>query len=151
MARWIIRSVGGNEVLRVRDFEQFTFADVTYPAGFFAGVEDEAIVALGFGVEHLAEELPEQPIIVSRLQFFRGLWKRELISQQEAVAAVKGAIPHQLQEIIDQLPEDARGDAEIVVAGASEFDSSHPLNTLIGSHLMSPAEIRGFYLFAKSL
>ena len=151
MARWIIRAIGGNEVLRVRDVEQFTFANVTYPAGYFVGFGDEDIRELGFLVEQAADVLPEQPIILSRLQFFSGLWKRGQISQQEAVAAFRGVIPARLQLVIDGLPGDLRDDAEVIFAGASQFDSSHPLNDRIGRELMSAEDIRGFYLFAKSL
>lgn len=81
-------------------------------------------------------EVPEEPVVepiidISPRQFFQGLYKRELISRPEAVAALRGTIPPVMQSLMEQLPEDARDDAEFLIVGAKVFERANPVAELI--------------------
>ncbi|MEN5279280.1 hypothetical protein ABE527_20370, partial [Brucella sp. TWI432] len=69
----------------------------------------------------------------SRRQFFKYLAVLEIISRQEALAALQsGAIPAPLQAIIDQLPtEDDRFQAQMFIIGAQNFNRLHPLSETV--------------------
>ncbi|MEN5279255.1 hypothetical protein ABE527_20245, partial [Brucella sp. TWI432] len=69
----------------------------------------------------------------SRRQFFQYLAVLEIISRQEALAALQsGAIPAPLQAIIDQLPtEDDRFQAQMFIIGAQNFNRLHPLSETV--------------------
>ncbi|WP_199085478.1 hypothetical protein [Bosea sp. ASV33] len=152
--RGITKTVGGTEVLRAREGTQFVWDKVTYPSDFIALHSDEDLRALGFSVVDLPEErnIDLAPIAVSRLQFFRALWLRGLITQPEALAAVTfTAIPQRLADLLAELPGPQREEAEIIVAGAAEFSLAQPLTMEIGTKLMSAAEIISFFTFAKGL
>lgn len=155
MERWIIRRVGGSQMLRVREGQQFEWADVIHAQDWIGRHSDEELSELGFEVEHVAIEAPlepERPVVASRRQFFKALALRGLISQAEALAAVTiNAIPAALQTEINKLPETERFGAEMDVAGAAEFDSRHPLTVRLGSGLMSPTALIEFFAFAKTL
>lgn len=155
MERWIIRKVGGSEVLRVREGQQFEWADVIHAPDWIGRHTDEELAGLGFEVERIAIEAPpepERPVIASRRQFFKALALRGHISQAEALAAVTvNAIPAALQAEIDELPEAERFGAQMDVAGAAEFDSRHPLTLRLGAGLMSADALSEFFAFAKTL
>ncbi|PRA86946.1 hypothetical protein CQ054_07040 [Ochrobactrum sp. MYb29] len=68
------------------------------------------------------------PDEISRRQFFQQLANDELITKDEAKAALQGgAIPVALQALITQLPEEEQFDAEMLLIGAATFARAHPL------------------------
>jgi len=68
------------------------------------------------------------PRTISDRQFFQQLAVLNVITQQEALDAVRtGAIPAALQALIDALPEPARFPAEMLISGAVEFRRNHDL------------------------
>lgn len=76
------------------------------------------------------EPIPDE---ISRRQFFQYLAVLEIITRQEALAALQsGAIPSPLQAIIDQLPsEDDRFEAQMFIIGAQNFNRLHPLSETV--------------------
>jgi hypothetical protein len=65
---------------------------------------------------------PQVPEVISDRQFFQQLAVQGIITQAEALAAVKtGDIPAALQALIDALPAEQKFPAEMIVSGAVEF------------------------------
>ena len=73
------------------------------------------------------------PDEISRRQFFQYLAVLEIITRQEALAALQsGTIPAPLQAIIDQLPTDNdRFEAQMFIVGAQNFNRLHPLSETV--------------------
>ena len=68
------------------------------------------------------------PGVVSDRQFFHALAISSLITEAEALAAVRtGDIPTALQVVIDAMPEGDRFHATMLLSGAVEFRRDHPL------------------------
>jgi hypothetical protein len=79
--------------------------------------------------------LPVSPVpaLISDRQFFQQLAVQGVITQDEALAAVKtGSIPAALQTLINGLPADQQFAATMLIAGATAFERYHPLTTAIG-------------------
>lgn len=103
-------------------------------------------------------EVPQEPVAepvadISRRQFFQGLYKRELITKPEALAAIStGAIPAVMQSLIDQLPEETRDDAEFLIAGATMFERRNPVAEFIRMLFgWSVEQADDFWRFAATL
>lgn len=103
-------------------------------------------------------EVPQEPVAepvadISSRQFFQGLYKRELITKQEALAAIStGAIPAVMQSLIDQLPEETRDDAEFLIAGATMFERLNPVAEFIRMLFgWSAEQADDFWRFAATL
>lgn len=89
-----------------------------------------------------SERLPKQepmpnnalvPAVISDRQFFQQIALMGVITQQEALDAVKtGAIPAALQMVVDALPAAAKFSAEMSLSGAVEFRRAHPLTSSLG-------------------
>lgn len=74
------------------------------------------------------------PASISDRQFFQQLAVQGIITQDEALAAVKtGAIPVALQQLINGLPAAQQFGATMIVAGATTFERDHPLTVAIGT------------------
>lgn len=91
-------------------------------------------VAAGVYTPPAAAPAPIDPdMVISDRQFFQELANRALISQAEALAAVKvGDLPVAMVGLVAQLPEADRFSAEMMLSGATEFRRSHPLTNLLG-------------------
>ncbi|MBB5703611.1 hypothetical protein FHS76_003518 [Ochrobactrum daejeonense] len=81
----------------------------------------------------IGEPVAPPPDEISDRQFFQKLAVMGIIGQADALAAVqRGEIPAPLQAIIDQLPtEDAKFEAQMLVAGAQTFNRTHPLTEIV--------------------
>jgi hypothetical protein len=81
------------------------------------------------------------PQIISDRQFFQQLAVLGLITEIEALAAVRtGAIPATLQGLVDALPAEQKFSAEMLLSGAIEFHRMHPLTLMFGQALVWTAE-----------
>ncbi|MDQ2084762.1 hypothetical protein RA307_31675 [Xanthobacteraceae bacterium Astr-EGSB] len=117
----------------------------------------------GFAEETISDDDPELALFLGRLasgveeisdrQFFQQLAAEGLISQAEALAAVKtGDIPAAMQTLIDGLPEGERFAAQMLIAGATVFRRSHPLTYALGVGFgMAPAEVDRLWAAAAAL
>jgi len=91
--------------------------------------------------------------IISDRQFFQQLALAGFIERSEALAAVKtGEIPQALSGLLDNLPVDARFNAEMLLSGATQFDRYHPLVAQIAAAQgMTDADVDQFWLAASAL
>lgn len=95
-------------------------------------------IAIGWrwdGSEWLPPVPPPLPVpeVISDRQFFQQLAIMNVITQDEAVAAVAtGTIPPAMATLIDALPADEQFDARMKLCGAVEFHRSEPLVETLG-------------------
>ncbi|MBC9876335.1 hypothetical protein G8O24_03110 [Bradyrhizobium sp. INPA01-394B] len=74
------------------------------------------------------------PPAISDRQFFQQLALQGIVSQDDALAAVRtGVIPAALQQLINGLPADEQFGATMIVAGATTFERWHPLTIAIAT------------------
>lgn len=102
-------------------------------------------------IRQAADNVPEE---ISRRQFFQQLAVAGIITNAEALAAMKsGAVPQALQAIIDALPtEQDRFNAEMLVVGADTFYRTHPLTETVRLAMQWTEEQRdNFWLEASKL
>ncbi|TCQ79569.1 hypothetical protein EDF68_104153 [Ochrobactrum sp. BH3] len=90
------------------------------------------------------EPIPDN---ISRRQFFQYLAVLEIITRQEALAALQsGAIPAPLQAIIDELPsEDDRFEAQMFIIGAQNFNRLHWLTDRVRLAMQWTLEQRDYF------
>lgn len=93
------------------------------------------------------------PQTISDRQFFQQLAIAGIISQEEALAAVKtGDIPAALSGFIAALDDAARFNAEMLLSGATVFQRNHPLTDAIAAAQgMTPAQVDDFFRAAAAL
>jgi hypothetical protein len=93
------------------------------------------------------------PQTISDRQFFQQLAIAKVISQEEALAAVKtGDIPAALSGFIAALPDAARFNAEMLLSGATLFQRNHPLTDAIAAAQgMKPDQVDDFFRAAAAL
>lgn len=96
---------------------------------------------------------PRAPAPITDRQFAHELWKgEELITGTEARAFVKtGAIPAQLDQVIDSLPltDEQKEEVRFVVEGAQTFRFDHPYTqTLMAGFGWSEEKGRSFFAAA---
>jgi hypothetical protein len=94
--------------------------------------------------------VPQQ---ISDRQFFQQLAVQGIIGQADALAAVKtGAMPADLQALINQLPADQQFAATMLISGATVFERNHPLTVGIGTaYGWSSAQIDALFIAAAAL
>lgn len=103
--------------------------------------------------ENVLIQPPAMPVISDR-QFFQQAALMGIITQDEAIAAVKtGTIPVVLQTIIDGITDPIQKfGAIMLVSGATQFERGHPMVSQIGAALnMSEEQIDQFFLAAAQL
>lgn len=97
---------------------------------------------------------PEEIPAISRRQFYQGLALKNIITKEEALSAIQtGALPAAIQSMVDGMTdEDAKFEATMLLAGATDFDREHPLVMVFAmAQQMSEAEVDAFWLFCHSL
>ena len=98
----------------------------------------------GYAIEYLSDAdplviaflnpPPPVPQSISDRQFFQQLAVQGVITQVEALSAVKtGTIPAALQTLINGLPPDQQFGANMIVSGATTFERNNPLTIAIGT------------------
>lgn len=93
------------------------------------------------------------PQTISDRQFFQQLAIAGIISQEEALAAVKtGDIPAALSGFIAALDDAARFNAEMLLSGATVFQRNHPLtNAVAMAQGMTADQVDEFFRQAAKL
>lgn len=77
---------------------------------------------------------PHVPSVISDRQFFHVLATDGLITQAEALTAVKtGDPPAAFETFIASLPEGERFSARMLLEGATTFERNHPLTNAFGT------------------
>lgn len=76
------------------------------------------------------EAIPDE---ISDRQFFQQMATEGRITQDEALDAVgSGIIPAAMDALVEQLPENQRFAARMLIRGATTFRRTHPVTELIG-------------------
>lgn len=76
------------------------------------------------------------PAVVSDRQFFHACARAGLVTQDEALAAVRtGDLPAMLQDIVDLIPPPYDFDVRMALQGESTFRRAHPFVEMIGRSL----------------
>lgn len=97
----------------------------------FEGVENDAWVVRTVDPTTLPPPVPDT---ISDRQFFQQLAVAGIITEDEALAAVKtGTLPASLQALVDAMPDGSKFNAEMLLSGATTFQRNHPLTTTLGS------------------
>lgn len=101
----------------------------------------------------IAAGVIDVPQTISDRQFFQQLAIAKVISQEEALAAVKtGDIPAALSGFIAALDDAARFNAEMLLSGATIFARNHPLtDSIAAAQGMTPQQIDDFFRAAAAL
>lgn len=97
---------------------------------------------------------PPVPQTISDRQFFQQLAIMDIISKEEALAAVKtGNIPAVLLDFVDAIADpEARFGVNMLLSGATEFQRAHPLTEAIGAGQgMSSSDIDAFWRAASTI
>jgi hypothetical protein len=96
---------------------------------------------------------PPVPITISDRQFFQQLAIMGKITQAEALAAVgTGAIPPEMQSVLNAMPADQQFSAEMILTGARDFLRTDPLVAVYAqSQGMSDDDINALWLAASAL
>lgn len=94
--------------------------------------------------------VPEQ---ISDRQFFQQMAAQGVITQADALAAVKtGTVPAALQSLINALPADQQFGATMIVSGATIFNRHHPLTVAIGTaYGWTSSQMDAFWIAAAAL
>lgn len=93
------------------------------------------------------------PQVISDRQFYQQLAVVGLITEIEALAAVKtGDIPPALQELVDALPPEQQFAATMLLAGATTFIRDHPLTIAFGFAFgWMPSQLDDLWIEASKL
>jgi len=116
--------------------------------------------------DYATEELPEDNAEVilfrnrmsaideiSDRQFFHALALSGMITQDEALTAVKiGTLPAAFEVFVGGLPTDDQFNARMLLEGATTFKRSHPLTAAFGAMSgMTPTQIDALWQLAAGL
>ena len=99
----------------------------------------------------------ENPVVAAPLisdrQFFQGLALQGFITTAEALDAVKtGALPQQIEAMVATLPESEQFSARMLLSGATTFQRTHPLVSVLGDMMkMTAQELDEFWAFCFTL
>ena len=90
---------------------------------------------------------------ISDRQFFQALAIRGEITEDEALDAVgPGIIPPAMDALINQLPQDQRFAARMLIRGATRYERQHPIADLIrGLYGWTSEQADDFWRFAATL
>jgi hypothetical protein len=89
---------------------------------------------------------PQIPSL-SRRQFFQGLANEGIIPEDDALAALAAVIPAPLLTLVAGLPIEQQFAAKMLLAGAGDFQRTHPLTIAFGSaYGWEPARIDTFFI-----
>lgn len=99
------------------------------------------------------EPTPYTPPSISDRQFFHILAIDSLITEAEALTAVKtGDAPAAFETFIESLPEGERFNARMLLEGATTFERNHPLTAAFGGmYGMTSGEIDDLWRRASAL
>ena len=123
--------------------------------GIFANQQPYASEWVADDTGELLEFMEPKPVTpkASRRQFFQGLAMRGLIAPAEALAAVQsGAIPAAFSSALAGLSDAEQFAAQMLVAGAAEFEPDHPITLKMAGGLgWSEADRTALFTFCATL
>lgn len=130
----------------------------TYPDAFVAEKPSDRFTEWHVTAPGVLTHVPDTaetlvvPVAISDRQFFQTLAERGLITQAEALAAVKtGDIPAAMTAIVADMPPEGQFQAEMLLSGATEFRRSHALVEAFGAAMgWSANDIDVFWIEAAT-
>lgn len=80
-------------------------------------------------------KIDQPPTVISRRQFFQVLADREMITREEALAAMaRGEIPEDFETLIQMIADDElEWQARALIAGATDFERANGFVEFIGA------------------
>lgn len=107
----------------------------------------------GAVVTYVAPVVSTVPMEISDRQFFQQLAIMNVITQADALAAVKtGTLPAPLQALINGLPADEQFGATMILSGATTYYRNNPLTIAFGTaYGWTSAQIDAFFTAAALL
>lgn len=156
MSAWQKIDLASNAVVNVEEWD----STPSEQDGLLYLQQDGAGIGWTWNGSELTEPLPPPvvapvPQAVSDRQFFQALALQGMISNAEALAAVKtGEIPLAMANFIATMPADQQFNAQMLLAGATVFERS---NALVPAFMaaqtppMTGADIDALWTFAGSL
>jgi hypothetical protein len=159
MQRYAIIDTAADKIINVVEYD---IAPPNPPPGFETGIIAVQNDSVGLEWSWTGTELvpPPPPVIVpivpgsiSDRQFFQQLAVQGIVSQDDALAAVRvGTLPSPLQTIVNGLPADQQFNAEMLLCGAMAFQRSHPLTVAIGAaYGLTSEQVDAFFIAAAAL
>lgn len=89
---------------------------------------------------------------ISDRQFFQQLCIDKIITEEEALASNAAVIPSAILILIDNLPEEMKFPAKMLISGATVFERNHPMTTTLGAMLnWSDDQLDNFFMKASQL
>jgi hypothetical protein len=146
MIAFVSRSpIGSGVVVTLADGSVW-FDDLDRPADTQLRRELAAWIAAGGEIATAPTPVEPVPASITDRQFALEARDRGFITQAEAVAFVTvGTLPSALASIVAALPSTAeRDDAVIAIAGATQFDRTHPLTLTIGEAMRGSVPLDAF-------
>ena len=118
--------------------------------------EAEIDAAMSVGVEPPPPLPPPPapvPASISDRQFFQGLALQSVITQEEALAAVKtGELPALIAAYVAELPDAEKFSAQMLLSGATVFERAHPFTARFGLAMgWTDAQLDDFWRFCAAL
>ena len=113
----------------------------------------DTALAEGMAIEPYVAPAPPVPEIITDRQFFQGLAVWSMISEAEALAAVKaGILPSRLEAFVSALPEGEQFPARMILSGATSYYRSSPLTATFGVMAgMDATALDAFWRFCAGL
>lgn len=127
---------------------EFIPGRLTYDTGWV--VVDQAAYDATLAARTPPVTIPEE---ISDRQFFQALAMAQLITKEEAIAAVAtGAVPAAMEAFFSGMTEDEEFSARMLLQGAVVFHRHHPLVEAFGAlQGMTSAQIDGLWVAAAAL
>jgi len=89
---------------------------------------------------------------ISDRQFFQQLCIDKIITEEEALASNAAVIPSAILILIDNLPEEMKFPAKMLISGATVFERNHPMTETLGKMLgWSSEQLDEFFESASKL
>lgn len=102
--------------------------------------------------ERIVQAKPDIPDSINRRQFFQQAAISQIISEEDALAAMAGTIPPSLATAITKLPQSYQFPVKALVTGAQSFERSHELTPIIAKSFgLDDAQVRQFWEAAAKL
>ena len=114
---------------------------------------EEQAIAMAVGVEPPPPPPAPVPASISDRQFFQGLALQTIITQDEALAAVKtGDLPPLIAAYVAELPDAEKFSAEMLLSGATVFERAHPFTARFGLAMgWTDVQLDDFWRFCGAL
>lgn len=104
----------------------------------------------GAEVRDYVEPPPPVPSSISDIQFFWQLHIMGIISEDDAIKSNQGVIPAPLLDLINEMPEEKRGQTKMKISGSTVYYRENEITKTIGAlYGMTEQQIDEFFIAAS--